>query len=204
MIAIVDSGIANIGSIIAAFNRIGAQVKATTDPEVVRTASALILPGVGAFADGMTSLRTNRLVEPIREVVASGVPILGICLGMQLLAEIGEEFGEHEGLGLISGRVVRMQSFNQGERVPNIGWCDINLTKSSRLLYGIKDGSAFYFVHSYYVSCLDLNDSVGSIPFGSGLVTVAVERSNIFGVQFHPEKSQDLGLQVLDNFVRLI
>lgn len=204
MITIVDSGVANIGSVMAACHRIGVAAQVTTDPAVVRSAAALILPGVGAFADGMASLRRHQLEQPIREAAAAGVPILGICLGMQLLAEIGEEFGEHDGLGLISGRVVRLKPADSGERVPNIGWCDISIAKNARLFTGIEDGSAFYFVHSYYVSCTDTKDSVGSIAFGSGAVTIAVERGNIFGVQFHPEKSQDLGLQLLDNFARLL
>ena len=188
----------------AACRRIGAPAQFTTDPAVVRAASALILPGVGAFANGIASLRRHRLEQPIRDVAAAGIPILGICLGMQLLAEISEEFGEHEGLGLISGRVVRLQPSHPGERVPNVGWFDVSTAKNSRLFAGIEDGSAFYFVHSYYVRCANLIDSAGSIAFGSGAVTVAVERGNIFGVQFHPEKSQDLGLQLLDNFARIL
>jgi glutamine amidotransferase len=203
MITIIDSGVANIGSVMAACHRIGVPAQVTNDPAVVRSAGALILPGVGAFADGMASLRKHRLEQPIREAAAAGVPILGICLGMQLLAEISEEFGEHGGLGLISGRVMRLQPADS-ERVPNIGWWDISIAKNARLFAGIEDGSAFYFVHSYYLSCTDTQDSVASIAFGSGAVTIAIERGNIFGVQFHPEKSQDLGLQLLDNFARLL
>jgi imidazole glycerol-phosphate synthase subunit HisH len=203
VITVVDSGIANIGSVLAACERIGAATHVTSDPAKVRSATALILPGVGAFADGMANLRRHGLVEPIREASARGIPILGICLGMQLLAEVGEEFGEHEGLGLIAGRVVKLQPGETDARVPNIGWCDVTIEKQSRLFAGVADRSAFYFVHSYYLSCTDPVDCVASIAFGAGPVAIAVERGNVQGVQFHPEKSQDGGLQLLDNFARL-
>jgi len=202
MFTIVDSGIANIGSVVAACERIGAPANVTTDAAVVRSASALILPGVGAFADGMAALRKHGLAEPIRESVRRGVPILGICLGMQLLADVGEEFGKHEGLGLISGRVLRLEPASH-ERVPNIGWCDAAIEKQGRLFEGVKNDSSFYFVHSFCLDCADRSDCAASIAFGAGKVAAAVERGNIYGVQFHPEKSQDVGLMVLDNFARI-
>ena len=204
MITIIDSDIANIGSVLSACRRIGVESTVTTDPAEVSSALALILPGVGAFADGMDCLRRHGLVQPIQEAATRGVPILGICLGMQLLAEVSEEFGEHQGLGLIPGRVVRLQPANAGERVPNIGWCDITATPGARLFAGIENGSAFYFVHSYHMACTHSQDSVADISFGASPVSIAVERGNVFGVQFHPEKSQDLGLQLLDNFTRLV
>lgn len=200
MIVIVDSKIANLGSVIAAFRRLGETVSVSDDPDTVVAADALVLPGVGAFGDGMESLRCRGLDLAIHSAVQAGKPILGICLGMQLLAEESEEFGVHEGLGLIPGRIVKLAS-KPGERVPNIGWCDIRFTRPSVLFRQTSSGTAFYFVHSYHFLCADQNDAVAAIDFGHAPVTVAVERKNIFGVQFHPEKSQDAGLGVLESFV---
>jgi glutamine amidotransferase len=201
MITIIDSGIANVGSVLAAFARIGAAAHVTTAAADVATASALVLPGVGAFKDGMDSLRAHGLVEPIREAVRRGTPMLGICLGMQLLADVSEEFGEHEGLGLVPGRVVRLEPRRPGERVPNIGWCDARISPGSALFSGIEDGSAFYFVHSFHLRCAEPADVTAAIDFGDGPVAAAVERGHVFGAQFHPEKSQDVGLTVLHNYV---
>jgi glutamine amidotransferase len=133
----------------------------------------------------------------------AGVPILGICLGMQQLAESSEEFGRHEGLGLIRGEVVRLQPSQPGERVPNIGWCDVATSAGSRLFGRISSGGAFYFMHSYRLACTEARDVAGTIVFGGTPACAAVERGNIFGVQFHPEKSQDLGLHCLYNFLSL-
>ena len=202
MITIIDSGIANIGSVLAAMRRIGASAEATTDATRVRDAGALLLPGVGAFADGMASLRRHDLIEPVRAAAAEGKPILGICVGMQLLAEVGEEFGEHQGLGLLPGRVKRLPA-GMG-RIPNIGWCDVAVKVSAPLFRSVDNGSSFYFVHSYHMVCATPSDSVGSISFGEVEITVAVKRANVFGVQFHPEKSQDVGLAVLANFVSYV
>lgn len=200
MITVIDSGIANIGSVVAAFRRIGVAVTVTTNPELVASARSLVLPGVGAFADGMESLRQKGLIDPIRDAVTSGVPILGICLGMQLLSDVSEEFGKHQGLGLIPGRVVRLAPSSPQERVPNIGWCDASICRDLRLFAGMQDFETFYFVHSYHLQCADPRHSAATIAFGQGAVTVAVEHANIFGVQFHPEKSQDAGLRVLSNY----
>jgi imidazole glycerol-phosphate synthase subunit HisH len=202
MITVIDSGIANLGSVASALKRVGAQLRITTTPEEVGAAGALLLPGVGAFADGMQSLRKHGLIEPIRAVARAGRPVLGICLGMQLLAEASEEFGVHEGLGLLPGRVVRLPEL-EGLRVPNIGWCDLALARRARLFAGIEDGAAFYFVHSYHLACADAQDAVGTIGLGGARFAAAVERGNIYGAQFHPEKSQDVGLAFLANFVML-
>jgi len=202
MITIVDSGIANLGSVLAAFRRAGAETQVTRSPADVLSASALVLPGVGAFKDGMDSLRHHGLSEPLRQAVARGTPILGICLGLQLLADASEEFGTHEGLGLIPGRVVRLTPRDAGERVPNIGWCDVRVKLDARVFAGVPTGSC-YFVHSYYLRCAEASDAVAWIEFGGGPVTAAIERGNVFGTQFHPEKSQDIGLAVLDNYVRI-
>lgn len=204
MITIIDSGSANIGSVISACRRIGVQAVVTTEPEMISEARGLILPGVGSFADAMGNMRQRGLVQPIRDAAAAGIPILGICLGMQLLAQVGEEFGEHQGLGIIAGRVKRLQPACSGERVPNIGWCDVNTAPRSVLFAGIDNGSPFYFVHSYALDCSDPDDCAGSISFGATPVCVAIEHNNTFGVQFHPEKSQDVGLHLLSNFAGLV
>jgi imidazole glycerol-phosphate synthase subunit HisH len=200
MITIIQSAIANLGSVEAALRRVGVAANVTGDPNAIGAARALLLPGVGAFGDGMADLRRRGLVGPIRAAAAAGTPILGICLGMQLLAEESEEFGRHEGLGLIRGRVIRMTP-GPGEHVPNIGWCDLTPTRASTLYADVKPGTAFYFVHSYHLVCADPIDETATIAFGGAPVAVAVERGNIFGAQFHPEKSQDAGLSVLATFV---
>jgi imidazole glycerol-phosphate synthase subunit HisH len=204
MITIVDSKVANIGSVQAALRRIGAPYRIAQDPGMVRDAAALLLPGVGAFADAMAALRAAGFIEPIRAAAASGTPVIGVCLGMQLLATESEEFGRHEGLGLIRGRVRRLAPAQAGERVPNIGWCDVSPSPASSLYREIKPGTAFYFVHSYHLACDDPADVAAGMRFGGGQITVAVEHANIHGAQFHPEKSQDAGLTVLAAFATLV
>lgn len=203
MITLVDSAIANIGSVRQACDRIGAATEVSDDPGAVAAASALILPGVGSFADGMAALRRLNLVDPIRCAVQNGAALLGICLGMQLLAEVGEEYGEHAGLGLIRGSVTRLQPTRPGERVPNIGWCDIAVNGAPALFEGLDGDASFYFMHSYALACADPRDCTAVIGYGQSTVCAAVERGRIAGVQFHPEKSQDAGLRVLYNFARL-
>lgn len=203
MITVIDSAISNLGSVRAALTRIGASHRVTAAPAEVAAADALLLPGVGAFGDGMAALRRRGLVEPIREHAAAGKPILGICLGMQLLADSSEEFGEHEGLGLIPGRIRRLHPA-PGLRVPNIGWCDVRVAEGARLFEDVPDGAPFYFVHSYVVDCDDPANSVGTIAFGDADETVVLQRKNIYGAQFHPEKSQDAGLCFLDSFARIV
>ena len=202
MIAVIDSGLSNIGSVLTALQRIGAKAEPTRDPAEVATAASLLLPGVGAFGDGMTALRQQGLVEPIRAHAAAGKPILGICLGMQLLASASEEFGEHQGLGLIPGRVRRLRP-QAGLRVPNIGWCGLQARNDARLFADIPADACFYFVHSYVIDCDTAEDCAGTLTFGDDEETVAVQRGRIFGAQFHPEKSQDAGLAVLDAFRRI-
>jgi glutamine amidotransferase len=199
MITIIDSGISNLGSVLAAMRRIAAKAEVTTDPAVVGKATAILLPGVGAFADGMAALRKHGLIAPIKDAAKAGKPILGICLGMQLLAEASDEFGDHEGLGFIPGKVRKLPAA-PGLRVPNIGWCDRDIRREARLFPGIDNVTPFYFVHSFHLICAQPAHSVGAIAFGSMPVTVAVEHGNIFGAQFHPEKSQDAGLTFLANF----
>lgn len=203
MIVIADSGVANLGSVEAAFRRIGVPTKVVADGEAIRRADAVVLPGVGAFADAMAALNERQLIEPIRAAAADGVPVMGICLGMQLLAEESAEFGRHEGLGLIPGNVVRLDPAGLGERVPNIGWCDVTPAPHAKLYRDVPPGTAFYFVHSYVLACRSPADVAATIRFGGQPVVVAVERENIHGAQFHPEKSQDAGLSVLSVFAAL-
>jgi glutamine amidotransferase len=188
----VDMGISNLGSVLEAFRRIGAPVRVTRDPAEVGRARALVLPGVGAFRDGMAALREAGLVEPIRAHAAEGKPLVGICLGMQLLADAGEEHGETEGLGLVPGRQVRLAPADPELRVPNMGWNDVTW----------RDGSAdsYYFAHSYRLELADPADADGTIEYG-GPVVAAVRRGNVRGMQFHPEKSQDAGLEALAAWV---
>ena len=201
MITVVDTAISNIGSVLSALERIGVIYHVTKDSKEVGQASAILLPGVGAFADGMKALRHNDLVEPIRAHAAAGRPLLGICLGMQLLADGSDEFGSHEGLGLIPGWVRRLPGA-PGLRVPNIGWCDVHVGNGTSLFAGLESNTSFYFVHSYVMECDDADNTIGSIDFGDCKLTVACQRGNIFGAQFHPEKSQDAGLTFLSNFAR--
>jgi len=198
-IAIVNPGIGNHASILAALRRVGAgSTLVTNDPAEVRRASAVILPGVGAFAPAMQVLQEAGLVPALEDVVASGRPMLGICLGMQLLARQSEEHGNHAGLGLIEGRVVRLTPSEAGTRIPHIGWADATAKPAARLpLTG-----SFYHVHSYHMLA-DTADVAATITYGGQEVVVAVQRNALFGVQFHPEKSQDAGLDVLAAFVGL-
>lgn len=186
-----------------ALDRVGAAWSLGETPAQLADAQALLLPGVGAFGDGMQSLQARDLVSPIQAHAARGKPILGICLGMQLLAEASEEFGFHPGLGLIKGRVRRLPEL-PGFRVPNIGWCDMRIRPGSSLLDAAGPDRAFYFVHSFYLDCSEKTDIVGWLEVGAERIVVAVERGLIFGAQFHPEKSQDAGLAVLAGFASLV
>jgi glutamine amidotransferase len=194
---LVDMQISNLASVRQALSRIGVPELARATRDNVAGAEAVLLPGVGAFGDGMTSLREQGLVEPIRRAAKSGVPVFGICLGMQLLADESEEFGRHEGLGLLPGRVKKL-SAAPGFRVPNIGWCDVTATRESRLFP--KGGGTFYHVHSFHLEPKDPAVVSATIDFAGRSVAVAVETGNLFGAQFHPEKSQDDGLGVLAAF----
>lgn len=202
MITIVDSGIANVGSVLAACRRAGVEARVSCDASAVLESSGIILPGVGSFADGMESLRRHGLIRPLQKAARAGRPILGICLGMQLLADSSEEFGVHQGLGLVPGSVRLLAPALPGERVPNIGWCDVRFSPRSRLFLGVGEVTPFYFVHSYHLVCTDTEDCAGTIFYGRADVCVAVERGNVWGTQFHPEKSQDAGMEVLVNFSR--
>lgn len=201
MVAIIDYGVGNLFSLISSLHRIGVAAEATSDPQTIRAADKLILPGVGAFADAIEKLRRSGLDTLIREQAAGGKDILGICLGMQLLFERSCEYGEHEGLGLLKGSVMPMQGvIPKNLKIPHIGWNALHIRKPSALLRRIQDGDYVYFVHSYYAS--DCADSlIATAEYGAQL-TAAVEAGNIKGCQFHPEKSGEVGLNILRAFCR--
>jgi glutamine amidotransferase len=173
----------------------------TDDPAVLEEAQGVILPGVGAFGDAMANLEARRLLAPVLRQAESGKPLLGICLGMQLLFDESEEMGQHRGLGLLPGRVVR---FPEGElKVPHIGWNQLHIDRQDPLVNGIEQGAYAYFVHSYYVAPEEPSDVLASTDYGIEFAAM-VGRGAIWGAQFHPEKSQEVGLRLLDNFVRLL
>lgn len=202
MIAIVDYGVGNLFSLKSSLAAIGAEVVVTRDATLLRSAHKLILPGVGAFEDAARKLRECGLDTVIKEEAARGKPILGICLGMQLLFEKSYEFGEHRGLGLIPGSVVPMAGFIPDQlKIPHIGWNALRMKKSSPLFRFISEGDCVYFVHSYFAS--HCNDCViADTEYGQRL-TAAVQNSNVFGCQFHPEKSGSVGLNILRAFAEL-
>lgn len=201
-IDIVDYGMGNVQSVRNAFERLGCEVRVTDDPAALADADALVLPGVGAFGEAMSNLRNRQLIEPLRDAVLNkGKPLLGICLGMQLLADSSDERGNYYGLGLIPGRV-REIPVAPGYRLPHIGWNDISVRLSEPLFDKLPDKSAFYFVHSYRFEC-DSRYVAGMTDYGSDVVA-AVQRERIFGVQFHPERSQRKGLHLLRNFVDFV
>jgi glutamine amidotransferase len=200
MIAIINYGLGNLHSVQKAITYVGGKVEVTDNPQSILGADKVILPGVGAFADGMKGLESHRLAKVVRRVAELGKPLLGICLGMQLLFEESDEQGHHQGLGLLAGKVVRFQQ--PGIKVPQIGWNQVELIKSSRLMCGIREGDYFYFNHGYYCIPEEAEDVLTMTDYGLRFSS-SVERSNIFGVQFHPEKSQKTGLQIIKNFVEL-
>jgi glutamine amidotransferase len=206
MLAVVDTQASNLASVLGAMQRVGVSAHVTRRAADIDKASAIILPGVGAFEQAMNSLMTNGLVEALRRrVLVDKVPIFGICLGMQLLGDSSEEYGDHPGLGILSGKTVRLQPSSIEFRVPNIGWCDTRPTRRGLLFPNDADVRSFYYLHSYHMVCSNDADRAAAIAYSGHDITVAVERKNIFGVQFHPEKSQDAGLDLLDRvFTQLL
>lgn len=197
-IGVVDIGIGNIGSLRGALESQGWDLQLVTTGDDLKEIGHLLLPGVGAFGAAMKRLNSAGLIEPIRAYAASGRPLLGICLGMQLLAGRGVEGGETEGLGLILGSVLPLEG-RTSRRLPHVGWNEMNRRRDHPLLDGIKAGVDFYFVHSYSFEPEDVNDILATTDYGIEYTSV-VGRNNIIGVQFHPEKSQRNGLRLLDNF----
>ncbi len=204
MVAVVDYGAGNLRNVCKALEHVGAPVRLTSDPHELRQADKMVLPGVGAFADCLHGLQSRGLFEPLRELALAGKPLLGICVGMQLLMSIGEEMGEWPGLNLIAGRVVRFQfaaSQPQPLKVPHIGWNQITPKQDHPLIAGVKAGSYAYFVHSFHPLVNDPAHVVAMTDYGYDFPSV-IARDNVWGIQFHPEKSQDTGLTMLRNFVR--
>jgi imidazole glycerol-phosphate synthase subunit HisH len=195
-VAIIDYGVGNLRSVEKAFAAMGCDAVVSSDEQVLRGAERLVLPGVGAFAACMNALRDRDFDSLVQQRVAEGTPLLGICVGMQMLFEVSDEFGTTEGLGLLRGRVRR---FENDLVVPQVGWNRIHQKQQHRLFEGVADGSFCYFVHSFYCEPRDADLSVGETEYGVKYASV-VARDNICGVQFHPEKSQHVGLQMLKNF----
>jgi imidazole glycerol-phosphate synthase subunit HisH len=196
MIAIIDYGVGNLRSVEKAFTKVGVPAQVTSDPDTIRHAPGVVLPGVGAFADCMANLNEYGLVEVVKAIIAAGKPLLGICVGMQILFEASEENGYHVGLGILGGVVKKIPG---KLKVPQIGWNNLNFTKPSPLFTGIEDNSYVYFVHSYSAVPTDTGVVTATTQYGQEL-TVAVQRGNIYAVQFHPEKSSEIGLEMLKNF----
>lgn len=200
MITMIDYGGSNLRSVQKALEFVGARVEVTDDPARLVRAEKLVLPGVGAFGAGMKALGERRLAAAISAAANNHIPLLGICLGMQFLFEMSEEMGEHEGLGLIRGRVVRFPQ--NGLAVPHMGWNQIEPARPHPLLSDVSPGSYSYFVHSYYCVPTDAAATLATTEYGQPF-TAIVAQDNIYGIQFHPEKSQQVGLQILRNFVSL-
>ena len=208
MIAVVDYGMGNLRSVAKALETVGLDAVVTDRPRKIADARAVVLPGVGAFGDCMRNLRERGLIEPVRRAIEAGKSYLGICLGLQILFDESEEFGRRKGLGLLPGRVVRFadglaNARGEALKIPHMGWNAVAIKRGNPLFRGIRSGAHFYFVHSYYPVCDDPRDAAATASYG-GDFTVAVRRDNIFACQFHPEKSQQLGLRVLANFGGLL
>lgn len=210
-ITMIDYGASNIRSAQKAFEYIGADVRLTDDPDVVRRAGKLVLPGVGAFGSGMAGLQRHNLPEAIQETVQRGVPFLGICVGMQLMFSEGHEMGVHQGLDLLAGKVVRFppptrpsplkgESKGGGLKIPHMGWNQLEPAWENPLLDGVQAGDYAYFVHSYYCDPEEATAVLAWTDYGFPFASV-VAKDNIYGLQFHPEKSQSVGLNILQNFL---
>ncbi|WP_456435341.1 imidazole glycerol phosphate synthase subunit HisH [Thermovibrio ammonificans] len=202
MIAVVDYGMGNLRSVSKAIESVGGDVEVTSSPKRIEEAEAVVLPGVGAFKDAVRNLKELNLWETLIRQVEKGKPFLGICLGLQLLFDVSYEFGESEGLKLIRGEVVRFR-LPPEFKIPHMGWNQVYLKKESKLFEGIKEGEFFYFVHSFYVKPEEPGVTLTETDYGITF-TSAVEKENLFAVQFHPEKSQRAGLKLLENFLSIV
>jgi glutamine amidotransferase len=199
-VAIVSYGMGNVGSVRRAMEDLGATVTLAEHPAALFEADRIILPGVGAFGECMARLDAAGFVEPLQRVVRNGKPLLGICVGMQMLAEFGEEYGTHAGLGLIAGRVRRLDALGCTLRLPHMGWNDVTFEPDQSLFASIAPSSDFYFVHSFSLDPSSTDATCALAEYGTPLVA-AVRTGNVFGTQFHPEKSSRAGKRVLRNFL---
>ena len=202
MVAIIDYGVGNLFSLQSSFAAIGAEAIVTADKKVLEKADCIILPGVGAFEDAANKLRSTGLDQTLKELAAKGKPLMGICLGMQLLFEKSYEYGCHEGLGLLKGSVRPIRDvIPQDYKIPHIGWNGLIMKKESPLMKYIRQGDCVYFVHSYYAAKCD-SAVIATAEYGAEL-TAAVAEGNVLGCQFHPEKSGEVGLKILKAFVEM-
>ncbi|MBI9018766.1 MAG: imidazole glycerol phosphate synthase subunit HisH [Phycisphaerae bacterium] len=201
-ISIIDYGMGNLHSVVKALGRVGADAVIIDKAEDIIKADKIVLPGVGAFRDAIATLQEKDMVEPIKEVVASGKPFIGICLGFQMLFDVGYEDGCYDGLGIIGGTVEKFEFGDNPKnlKVPHMGWNSLKICGEQPLFKGIEDESFVYFVHSYYVKPSD--DAVAATKTTHGIEFVSsIHKDNVYGVQFHPEKSQTVGMKILENFV---
>lgn len=200
-VAVVDYGLCNVDSVKRAFEECGARCEITQSPDVLASADRIVIPGVGAFPDAMKNLREHGLDEALREqVMNQGAPVLGICLGMHLLGSIGLEGAETKGLDLVPATVRRLEPTEEDPRVPHMGWNEVWPESASVLFDGVEPGTDFYFVHSFHFECVQPADVAARTPYAGGF-TSAVESGHVYGVQFHPEKSQVAGFHVIRNFL---
>ncbi len=201
MITILDYSVNNLRSVQKAFEHLGHQTHVTSNPNEIAGAKKLVLPGVGAFGEAMRNLRAKNLVEPVVEHAQAGRPLLGVCLGMQLLFDWSDELGLFGGLGILSGKVEKFADAPD-LKIPHMGWSGLSFPRASQLYHGLDEGEMTYFVHSYHVVPEDPNIIAAKAYHGRAFVA-GVERDNVMGAQFHPEKSSAVGLRILDNFARL-
>lgn len=202
MVGIIDYGVGNLFSLRSSFKYIGISAEIVNDEAQIASCDRLILPGVGAFGDAADALRRSGLDVVVKKAAAEGTPLLGICLGMQLLFEKGLEFGEHEGLGLIPGKVVSIEPLVKGNKIPHIGWNGLVLSENKGELYKYTpDGECVYFVHSFHAECPQ-EYVTAKTEYGS-LITASVQNGNVYGAQYHPEKSGDAGLMILKSFCEI-
>jgi imidazole glycerol-phosphate synthase subunit HisH len=204
MTTIIDYGIGNLRSVEKALEMVGADVIRTDDPAAIARAERLVLPGVGAFGACAAEIRRRGLEQPILDAVERGIPLLGVCVGMQLLFDLSEEMGEHRGLGLLQGRVIRFEAPLEGPplKVPHMGWNPVEIVRDTPLTGGLDGAPHYYFVHSYHAAPENESDILGLTDYGVRFASM-VHRDNVYGVQFHPEKSQAAGLAILRNFSQL-
>lgn len=200
MIVVIDYNLGNLKSVAAAVERIAEKPIISNNRADIEKADKLILPGVGAFRDGMQNLRRLEIIEPLEEAVRNGKPVLGICLGFQLMAKESFEFGRHQGLGWLNASVCKIETRDNNLPIPHVGWNDLVQTKQSILFEGIPGDALFYYVHSFYVDCEDKGIVLGECDYGMRFAA-AVQYKNIYATQFHPEKSQYYGLVLLKNFI---
>ena len=202
MVAIIDYGVGNLFSLRSSLKEIGAEAVVTSDEKVIAEADRIILPGVGAFEDAARKLRESGMADVVKREAAAGKPVMGICLGMQLMFDVGYEYGEHEGLGLIRGSVRPISDvIPEGYKIPHIGWNLLKFRKESPLFKYIKEDDYVYFVHSYYAA--ECDDSVIAVTEYGADLTAAVSNGNVYGCQFHPEKSGEVGMKILKAFMEL-